>query len=383
MLGGWRIDLQGKLRQDSLQLERDVTVRTNYGSVQGFYVHLYDDPDPDSLYRPGKTPVERRLGRCAAFLGIPYAQPPIGEGRFRPPRQHRGWQLVQATDYGPACPQPVEYTGMTKGVRDMDEDCLYLNVYTPDTGGVSQPFPVMFYIHGGEFSRGASNLFPGHVMAAFYKTVIVTINYRLGALGFLSTGDVNSPGNYGLLDQAMALRWVYDNIEFFNGDRRAITLFGPGAGAASAGLLTVAPQTSHMVSKVIAQSGSVMADWALVTDRNRAQNTSRVFGQLVGCSIESSWKLVNCLKQGRSFYELGNAEFPPHIGLFPWAPVIEMNVSMPYYEGWQEKDWHFIDRTPEQLVRERKYNNGLKYMTGVTMQEASFFICKLFAYLFT
>ena len=77
---------------------------------------------------------------------------------------------------------------------------------------------------------GASNLFPGHILASFYEVVVVTINYRLGALGFLSTGDENSPGNYGILDQMMALRWVYDNIEYFNGDRNLITLFGPGSG---------------------------------------------------------------------------------------------------------------------------------------------------------
>lgn len=127
----------------------------------------------------------------------------------------------------------------------------------------------MFYIHGGEFSHGASNLFPAHILAAFYDVVVVSINYRLGALGksikkymsgnkvlhiskklicpivclgFLSTGDENSPGNYGILDQAMALRWVHDNIISFNGDPDAITLFGPGAGAASAGLLMIAPK---------------------------------------------------------------------------------------------------------------------------------------------
>lgn len=137
----------------------------------------------------------------------------------------------------------------------------------------------MFYIHGGEFTHGASNLFPAHILAAFYDVVVVSINYRLGALGkflfffflktqgirkeisfdvyscivffisfplvtagFLSTGDENSPGNYGILDQAMALRWVYDNIADFNGNPDAITLFGPGAGGASAGLLMVAPR---------------------------------------------------------------------------------------------------------------------------------------------
>lgn len=169
----------------------------------------------------------------------------------------------------------------------------------------------MVYIHGGEFVRGASNLFQGHMLASFYDVVVVTLNYRLGALGFLSTADENSPGNYGILDQAMALKWVHDNIEFFNGDRDSITLFGPGAGGASAGLLMVAPQTRNLVKRVIAQSGSALADWAFIQDKYRAQNTSRVLGQVLGCSIDSSWKLVNCLRTGRSFYELGNAEFSP------------------------------------------------------------------------
>lgn len=132
VLGGWREDLQGKQRRDWQQLDRDVHVTTNYGQVQGFKVHLYDSPDPKSFYRPWHSPVDRIMGTCATFLGIPYALPPTFEGRFKPPRQHRGWQLLQAVDYGPACPQPVQYTGATKGIRDMDEDCLYLNVFSPN-----------------------------------------------------------------------------------------------------------------------------------------------------------------------------------------------------------------------------------------------------------
>lgn len=374
ILGGWRDDLQGKQRQDSLTKYRDIFVKTKHGDVQGFRVYLHDNPDPESLYRPGSEFIEKEQGYTCVFLGIPYAQPPINEGRFRPPRWHKGWQQLQAVDFGPACPQPVAYTGATKGVRDMDEDCLYLNVYTPTIDSVSQKFPVMFYIHGGDFVKGSSNSFPGHILATFYKVVVVTINYRLGALGFLSTGDINSPGNYGILDQAMALKWVYENIEHFNGDREMITLFGPGAGAASAGLLMVSPDTRHMVDKVIAQSGSALADWAYIGDKFRAQNTSRVFGQLIGCSIESSWKLVQCLKQSRSFYELGNAEFPPNIGLFPWGPVLEMNVTMPYYEGWHERDWHFIKESPENLIRKGLYNRNIRYMASVTLQEAAHFI---------
>ncbi|XP_055594157.1 acetylcholinesterase isoform X2 [Uranotaenia lowii] len=378
VLGGWREDLQGKLRRDSLQLERDVFVTTNYGQVQGFKVHLYDNPDPKSFYRPWHTPVERIMKSCSSFLGIPYALPPTFEGRFKPPRPHRGWQLLQAVDYGPACPQPVQYTGATKGIRDMDEDCLYLNVFSPNTqSGVAQRYPVMIYIHGGDFIRGASNVFPGHMLAAYYDVVVVTFNYRLGALGFLSTGDENSPGNYGILDQIMAVRWVYDNIEAFNGDRNSITLFGPGAGAASAGLLMVAPQTKDIITRVIAQSGAATADWALIVDKYRAQNTSRVFGQKVGCSIETSWKLVNCLRQGRSFIEIGNAVFDADVGLFPWGPVLDLNFTFPgdeWYEGWRERDWKFLSETPEELIRRGHYNRGLHYMSGVTLQEAAYVI---------
>ncbi|XP_067622001.1 neuroligin-like protein glit-1 [Eurosta solidaginis] len=380
ILAGWREDLQGKQRRDSLTLDRDVFVTTNYGQVQGFKVYMYDNPDPKSFYRPYHSTVDRVMGECSVFLGIPYALPPTFEGRFKPPRLHRGWQLLQAVDFGPACPQPVRYTGDTKGIMDMDEDCLYLNIFSPKTGaGVAQKYPVMVYIHGGEFIRGASNHFQGHILASFYNVIVVTINYRLGALGFLSTGDENSPGNYGILDQVMALKWIYDNIEFFNGDRDSITLFGPGAGAASAGLLMVAPQTKNIVKRVIAQSGAALADWALIQDKYRAQNTSRVLGQLLGCSLESSWKLVNCLRTGRSFYELGNAEFPPQVGTFPWGPVLDHNFTVPgddWYEGWRQKDWKFLTETPETLIKRGHFNRGLQYMTGVTTQEAAFFVAQ-------
>ncbi|XP_076290368.1 carboxyl ester lipase-like protein Gli isoform X1 [Lasioglossum baleicum] len=376
ILGGWREDLQGRERSDSKTLDRDVLVTTAYGQVQGFKVYLYDDPQ--ARHRPYSLPVERVTKTVNVFLGIPYAMPPTREGRFRPPRPHRGWQLLQAVDWGPACPQPSAYTGATKGVKDVDEDCLYLNVFTPYSGsGVPQPYAVMLYIHGGEFTHGASNLFPGHMLAAFYNVVVVSINYRLGALGFLSTGDENSPGNYGLLDQAMALRWVHDNIRAFNGDPDAITLFGPGAGAASAGLLMIAPRTRDMVSKVIAQSGSPLADWAVIMDKYRAQNTSRVYAEMLGCSIESSWKLIQCLKDGRSFLELGNSQLKPHVGMFPWAPVYDLNFTVPsdnLYEDWRTSDWHFFTETPEDSIRKHRYKRNLAYMAGVTTQEASYIL---------
>ncbi|KAL7299965.1 hypothetical protein TKK_0007281 [Trichogramma kaykai] len=374
VLGGFRPDLQGRERPDSKNLDRDVFVSTHYGNVQGFKVYLYDHPE--ARHRPWSLPVERVTASVNVFLGIPYAMPPTKDGRFKPPRTHKGWHLMQAVDWGPACPQPSQYTGTTKGVRDVDEDCLYLNIFSPNVNsGLARNYPVMFYIHGGEFIHGASNLFPAHMLAAFYNVTVVTFNYRIGALGFLSTGDENSPGNYGILDQAMALRWVYENIKFFNGDPESITLFGPGAGAASAGLLMVAPRTRQMVSKVIAQSGSALADWALIVDKYRAQNTSRVYAEMLGCSIESSWKLVQCLNV-RSPLELGNAEFQPNVGMFPWAPVLDVNFTIPrdYYDSWSASDWRFFTEEPEESIKKGKYRKDIMYMASVTTQEASFIL---------
>ena len=132
------------------------------------------------------------------------------------------------------------------------------------------------------------------------------------------------------------------------------------------------------MSKVIAQSGSALADWALIVDKYRAQNTSRVFAEMLGCSIESSWKLVQCLKDGRSFNELGNAEFKPHVGMFPWAPTFDLNFTVPrdYYDSWSSSDWHLFDEEPETSLRNRRFRPDIKYMAGVTTQEAAFILCK-------
>jgi len=135
-----------------------------------------------------------------------------------------------------------------------------------------------------------------------------------------------------------------------------------------------------MVSKVIAQSGSALADWAVIIDKYRVQNTSRVYAEMLGCSIESSWKLVQCLKDGRSFLELGNSELKPHVGMFPWAPVLDINFTIPqdnWYEDWRASDWRFFAETPEESIKARKYKRDLAYMAGVTTQEAAFIISML------
>ena len=345
VLGGWLPELQGECRPGCENLPRDVTVTTNYGRVNGFYVYLYDGPRVPLYERPGRAHTDKVKKKVSVFLGIPYAEAPTGKARLMPPRPHRGWQTWDAVDWAPVCPQPIKYVGATKNSPLMDENCLFLNVFSPETTStVSQLFPIMIYIHGGHFFKGSANEFPGHQLAANGQVVVVAFNYRLGALGFLSTGDHHAPGNYGLLDMALAIKWVYDNADAFQGDRNKITLFGPDAGAAAAGILAVMPKTRQMVRRVIAISGSPLADWAVFNDKFRAMNVSRVYGERIGCTVDqfSSWELVDCIKTGKQFHELSNIEFKPEIGTWPWAPVVQKNISVPedgFQVEWKSDDF--------------------------------------------
>jgi para-nitrobenzyl esterase len=167
-----------------------------------------------------------------SYRGIPYALPPVAELRWAAPEPHPRWHhLRPATSFGAICPQD--------GVTGDSEDCLFLNVWTPraavDRG---KRLPVMVFIHGGYFVYGAGSLpiYDGAYLAASGNVVVVTLNYRLGSLGFLAVPELGLTGNYGILDQRLALRWVAKNIAAFGGDPRKVTIFGESAGAMSVGL---------------------------------------------------------------------------------------------------------------------------------------------------
>lgn len=167
------------------------------------------------------------------YRGIPYAQAPVGALRWAAPQPLAGWPgLRQATSFGAICPQAG-----TSGAGS--ENCLFLNVWTPQAAiAQKRPLPVMVFIHGGAFVFGAGSMpyYDGTYLAASGDVVVVTLNYRLGALGFLAVPDQNLTGNFGIQDQRMALRWVADNIAAFGGDPTRVTIFGESAGAMSVGL---------------------------------------------------------------------------------------------------------------------------------------------------
>ena len=197
------------------------------------------------------------------FRGIPYAAPPVGERRFRAPEAHEGWNGVRdATKFGQMSVQ--ESGGITAFLGDAvdssSEDCLFLNVYTPSCDDRKRP--VMVWIHGGGFINGSSSTpwYDGTSLALRGDVVVVTLNYRLGALGFLWLGDLDdryrSSGVNGVLDQAAALSWVRDNIAAFGGDPDNVTIFGESAGAMSVSTLLAVPAAAGLFHKAIAQSGA-------------------------------------------------------------------------------------------------------------------------------
>jgi para-nitrobenzyl esterase len=199
------------------------------------------------------------------FRGIPYAQPPIGPLRFRPPHKPVAWDGVrEAYTYGPVPMQGGNTRSAPRGPVPpaMHEDCLSLNVWTP--GAADARRPVLVWLHGGAWVHGAGSLplYNGARLAARGDVVVVTLNYRLGLFGFVRGKGVcgealDTAGYEGILDQIAALEWVRDEIRGFGGDPQNVTVFGQSAGAATAGLLTLMPRTHGLVHKVILQSGSV------------------------------------------------------------------------------------------------------------------------------
>lgn len=190
-----------------------------------------------------------------AFLGLPYAQPPLGALRFAPPVALATWGgPIEANSYGPACPQSAIEPGDTVNSR-IDEDCLTLNVWTPAAGDGKRA--VMFWIHGGGFIAESSGdlLYRGARMAARGDVVVVSVEYRLGAFGFSHFDGEPGSGNAGLLDQLMALRWVQENIAAFGGDPANVTIWGESAGSYSVTSLLGMPGAQGLFHRAIGQSG--------------------------------------------------------------------------------------------------------------------------------
>ena len=260
--------------------------------------------DPGTTVQTAAGPLigAARSDGVAAFLGVPYAAPPVGALRWKPPQPTERWSNLLATEFANHCPQlPGPY-----GLASTTEDCLYLNVYAPNNAGFGRHHafsssrsearhPVMIYIHGGSNKVGESNaLDPTDLVSE--NVVVVTINYRLGVLGFLSHPALSaeSPdrvsGNYGLLDQQAAMRWVRRNIASFGGDPDNVTLFGESAGGLDIHAHLASPLAAGLFHRAIVQSGAYAVNQSsMATNENRGNN----FGARYGCPAPTT---VECLR---------------------------------------------------------------------------------------
>ncbi|XP_038061912.1 cholinesterase 1-like [Patiria miniata] len=277
------------------------------------------------------SPTDPELGRSVdAYLGIPYAEAPVGPLRFKPPVAKSWSGELQATKLGNRCPQPVFPMGNFTVAGPFDEDCLCVDVIVP------QPLPsnaaVLVFIHGGAYMIGAG------IMAEMYPTpiasvgdvIVVTMNYRLGPFGFLSTNDDVVPGNMGLLDQRLALEWVRDNIKAFGGDPERVAIFGESAGAGSVGLHMVSPGSAGLFRGAILESGDAAAPWATTPDV-AARRAAFGLGKLVGCEQQTSEELLECLQQIEGFDTIVENQYEKLLaelggGLIPFAPVVDGKV---------------------------------------------------------
>ncbi|XP_005151478.2 neuroligin-4, X-linked isoform X6 [Melopsittacus undulatus] len=344
-------------------------VTTNYGKIRGLRTPL-----PNEI-----------LGPVEQYLGVPYASPPTGERRFQPPEPPSSWTGVRnATQFAAVCPQyldersllndmlPVWFTAnldtVVTYVQDQNEDCLYLNIYVPtedDIHDQNSKKPVMVYIHGGSYMEGTGNMIDGSILASYGNVIVITLNYRLGVLGFLSTGDQAAKGNYGLLDQIQALRWIEENIGSFGGDPKRVTIFGSGAGASCVSLLTLSHysegNTTGLFQKAIIQSGTALSSWAV---NYQPAKYTRILADKVGCDMLDTTDLVECLRN-KNYKELIQQTITPATYHIAFGPVIDGDV---------------IPDDPQILMEQGEFLNydimlgvnqgeGLKFVDGIVDNE--------------
>ncbi len=248
----------------------------------------------------------------AIWEGLPYAQPPVGQWRWRAPRPLPAWSAERlALKPGNVCMQPGSYPGQAgRG----SEDCLFLNIYAPQN---ASNLPVMVWIHGGSFRTGAGSDFDPRTLAREQNVVVVMLNYRLGALGFLAAPGLTengSVGNYGLLDQQLALKWVRENISAFGGDAGNVTAFGESAGGMSICQQLVMPGSRGLFDKAVIQSGPC-TDGGITTARDSALSVGTATAKKLGCGGNDA----ACLR-ALPANKLSDVT-PPNSGTVPFAPL--------------------------------------------------------------
>lgn len=287
-------------------------VETCSGKVRGF----------KSISRSGRN--------YFAFTGIPYAKAPVGELRFQPPQEVEHWPGTKnSTEDGPFC---IQYNMFELNPEVIgEEDCLHLSVYTHDTNGCA---PVMVHIHGGGFFSGDKSITgPQYLMDK--DVVVVDMNYRLGIMGFLSCEDTIMPGNQGLKDQNMALRWVIKNIARFGGNPSRVTLVGESAGGGSVLHHMISPKSKGFFQGAVVESGSIYSMVNLLPP-GVAKRRAKKLANLLSCPHEDTKKIVLCLQQKNAKDLVGHLKYFREWQVDPlllFQPVLEQKAPGAFITG--------------------------------------------------
>ncbi len=279
------------------------TVATMFGVMAGFGAMPHaaatdaNGPKVETTSGPVKGFIQSGIYE---YLGIPYAAPPVGPLRWRPPQAVApSSKVLQAVSFGPTCAQITEL-GVFAGPANSNEDCLYLNVFSTDVGGgAGARKPVLMWIHGGGLVDGESNDYDASKLAKGGQagaTVVVTINYRLGLLGYFAHPALDAEGhnfgNYGLMDQQAALHWIHDNIAKFGGDPNNVTVGGQSAGSTSTAAAVISPLSKGLFQNAIFESGPLLT----VAPLSLAESRGTAFGTAAGCPSDSSPATAACLR---------------------------------------------------------------------------------------
>jgi len=299
----------------------------------------------------------------ASYQGVQYAHHPVGELRFKPPQPYLAGEALfdVSKESSVVCPQLAMVSGELKG----QEDCLLLNIYVPDTPDQTS-LPVMVWIHGGSLLFGSNRYAeegPQHFIDQ--GVIIVTVNYRLGPLGFLSLGSDLVPGNAGLRDQSLALAWVRENIHSFGGNPDSVTIFGESAGSLSVALHLISPQSRGLFQRAIMQSSSPLNPaWGPITPAH-ALEYAEIFSQSLGCDREED--MLACLQE----QEMADILALTNLGELAsvWLPVPDTDFT----------EEPFLPGDPEELMKAGEFDTDIEVVVGTTKDEGILFFLEMLA----
>ncbi|CAF1293392.1 unnamed protein product [Rotaria magnacalcarata] len=309
------------------------------------------------IYRGKRIEYQNRY--LDQFLGIYYGE--IPKSLRKPVKKRFNYLLQNATKFSPSCLQSLSMTrnlsyGSFLMTQDFNEDCLSLNIYRPDLRYGEKRKAIMLFSHGGSNQLGSGSLFDGSILAAEGDIIVITMNFRLNFHGFLSSGDDQLRGNYGLWDQLLAVEWIYENAHLFGGDPNRITLVGHSAGAGNVMLIPASRYSRGMIRRVISQSGTGLAPWSI--NRTPMKLLDR-FAQDLCCNrshIKDSIDCINTLLEHnvQDIYQL------------------QISLTIADDNPYPVIDNDFINDTIDNILQSDMFKN-IDFLTGVTLNEGLYF----------